>query len=93
MGKSGHIIQYNRGEGAVIKGKVSHSVIFPGVVLEEGTEVVDSIIFNDTVVEEKAKISLSILDKNIVVGREAIVGWGDDLTPNVARPGSFKLGG
>jgi len=80
------------GEGAVIKGKVSHSVIFPGVVLEEGTEVVDSIIFNDTVVEEKAKISLSILDKNIVVGREAIVGWGDDLTPNVARPDLLNWG-
>lgn len=74
------------GEGAVIKGKAVNSVIFPGVILEEGTEVVDSIIFNNTVVKEGAKINLSILDKNIVVGQEAIIGYGDDFTPNEARP-------
>ena len=74
------------GEGAVIKGKVVNSVIFPGGILEEGTEVVDSIIFNNTVVKEGAKINLSILDKNIVVGQEAIIGYGDDFTPNEARP-------
>jgi glucose-1-phosphate adenylyltransferase len=47
-------------------------VIFSGVILEEGTEVVDSIIFNNTIVKEGTKINLSILDKNIVVGENVV---------------------
>ncbi|MDI3542410.1 MAG: glucose-phosphate adenylyltransferase [Candidatus Atribacteria bacterium] len=80
------------GEGAVIKGKVIHSVIFSGVILEEGTEVVDSIIFNNTIVKEGTKINLSILDKNIVVGENVVLGYGDDFTPNAARPELLNWG-
>jgi len=80
------------GEGAVIKGKVVHSVIFSGVILEEDTEVVDSIIFNNTTVKKGAKINLSILDKNIVVGEDAVLGYGDDFTPNAARPELLNWG-
>ncbi len=80
------------GEGAVIKGEVVHSVIFPGVVVEEGAQVHDSIIFNDSVVGERARVFLSILDKRVVVEKGAVVGYGDDLTPNDARPDLLNWG-
>ncbi|MGQ9473332.1 MAG: glucose-1-phosphate adenylyltransferase subunit GlgD [Candidatus Caldatribacteriaceae bacterium] len=80
------------GEGALIRGKVFHSVIFPGVVVEEGAHVVDSIIFNNSVVKKNARIEKSVLDKNVVVGEEAILGYGEDLTPNLVRPELLNWG-
>lgn len=80
------------GEGALIRGKVFHSVLFPGVVVEEGAQVVDSIIFNNSVVKKGARIERSILDKNVIVGEEAILGYGEDLTPNLVRPELLNWG-
>ncbi|WP_369019057.1 glucose-1-phosphate adenylyltransferase subunit GlgD [Thermatribacter velox] len=80
------------GEGALIKGEVIHSVIFPGVVIEEGARVVDSIVFNNTRIERGSEVNLSILDKNVVVGEEAKIGFGEDFTPNMLRPDLLDWG-
>ncbi|MGQ9621951.1 MAG: glucose-1-phosphate adenylyltransferase family protein [Candidatus Caldatribacteriaceae bacterium] len=80
------------GEGAVIRGEVVHSVIFPGVLIEEGARVCDSIVFNDSVIGEGAQVNLSILDKKVMVGKRAVVGCGDDFTPNSARPDLLDWG-
>lgn len=68
--------------GCVIHGSVINSVLSPGVVIEPGAEVRDSIIMTDTVVEAGAVVDRCILDKQIVVGRDSILGYGDDMTPN-----------
>ena len=78
--------------GCVVTGTVINSVLSPGVRVEAGAEVRDSIILNDTVIEAGARIDRCILDKQIVVGRDAVVGDGEDLTPNQQEPGNIQSG-
>jgi glucose-1-phosphate adenylyltransferase len=72
--------------GCIINGTVEHSVLSPGVYVEKGATVRDSIIFDDTRVEAGAVIERSIVDKEVLVGANARVGAGDDMTPNQERP-------
>ncbi len=60
--------------GSVIRGKVSHSLVFPGVVIEEGAEVRDSILFFDTAVGREARISRTITDIGVRIGPRARMG-------------------
>ncbi len=78
--------------GCVVGGTVINSVLSPGVRVEAGAEVRDSIILNDTVIEAGAHVDRCILDKQIVVGRDAVVGDGEDLTPNQQEPGNIQSG-
>jgi glucose-1-phosphate adenylyltransferase len=78
--------------GCMIGGTVINSVLSPGVTVEAGAEVRDSIIMNGTHVLRGARIDRCILDKEIVVERDAVVGWGDDLTPNRLEPKNLETG-
>ena len=71
---------------AQIDGRVHHSVISPGVVIEDGAEVRDSIIFHDCIIRSGAVVDRAILDKEVSVGAGAVVGTGDPAIPNKARP-------
>ena len=53
--------------GCTIRGKVDHSVLFRGVVVEEGAVVKNCIIMQDAVIHAGAQISNAILDKNVVI--------------------------
>lgn len=72
--------------GCIINGHVEHSVLSPGVFVEEGAVVRDSIIFDDTRIESGAIVERSIVDKEVLVGKNAYVGYGDDWSPNRERP-------
>jgi glucose-1-phosphate adenylyltransferase len=48
--------------GSRVAGSVSRSVIGPGVVVEEGAEVVESVLFGDTLVRSGARVTRSIVD-------------------------------
>ena len=72
--------------GCIVNGHVEHSVLSPGVYVEEGAVVRDSIIFSSCFIESGAIIEHSILDKEVHVGKNAYVGFGDDYTPNRERP-------
>ncbi len=63
--------------GCKIRGKVRSSILFPGVVVEEGAEVVDSILYYDCIVRRRAKLRQTILDECAEVGEGAIVGAED----------------
>ncbi len=63
--------------GCRVSGRVRRSVLFPGVVVEPGAEVVDSIVFQDSVIGRGAHVDRSILDKHTLVGEGAVVGWGE----------------
>lgn len=78
--------------GCVIAGTVVNSVLSPGVIVEAGAEVRDSVILNDTQICAGARIDRCILDKEICVERGALVGWGDDRTPNREEPENLKEG-
>lgn len=78
--------------GCIINGHVEHSVLSPGVFIEEGAVVRDAIIFHDTRVESGAIIEYSIIDKEVVVGKHAYIGFGDDFRPNKERPDIVNTG-
>ncbi len=60
--------------GCHIRGKVSHSLLFPGVTVEEGAVVEDSILFFDTVIAKEACVTRTITDIEVTVGPRATVG-------------------
>jgi glucose-1-phosphate adenylyltransferase len=78
--------------GCIINGHVEHSVLSPGVYVEEGAVVRDSIIFDDCRIESGAIVERSIIDKDVLVGKNAYVGYGDDWTPNMERPDIVNCG-
>lgn len=61
-------------DGCIVKGKVTGSILFPGVMVEEGAIVEDSIIFPFCRIGSDARVSKSILDKFVVVAGGASVG-------------------
>jgi glucose-1-phosphate adenylyltransferase len=61
-------------DGCVVKGRVSGSIIFPGVTIEEGAVVRDSIVFSYSRIGRGARVTRAILDKFVVIGNEATVG-------------------
>ena len=78
--------------GCIVKGQVEHSVLSPGVIVEEGAQVRDSIILFDTVIGAGSVVDRAIVDKEVVVGKNCQVGYGNDLTPNKLEPGRLNTG-
>lgn len=78
--------------GCIIKGVVEHSVLSPGVIVEEGAQVRDSIILFDTVIGANSVVERAILDKEVVVGPHCQIGHGDDFTPNILEPSRLNTG-
>lgn len=67
-------------EGCYIDGKVTHSIVFDGVSVEEGAEVVNSILMSGVTVCKGAKVRNSIIAGNSVIGQKATIGLSDDDT-------------
>jgi glucose-1-phosphate adenylyltransferase len=78
--------------GCVIKGQVEHSVLSPGVIVEEGAVVRGSIVFPGTVIGAGSVVDRAILDKEVVIGRNCRIGYGDDMTPNKLEPSRLDTG-
>ncbi len=78
--------------GCIVNGHVEHSVLSPGVYVEEGAVVRDSIIFDDCRIEAGAIVERAIVDKETVIQKNAYVGYGDDWSPNHERPDIVNCG-
>lgn len=78
--------------GCIINGHVEHSVLSPGVYVEEGAVIRDSIIFDDCHVEWGTVIEHCILDKEVHVSQNCFLGYGDDYSPNQERPDVVNCG-
>ena len=61
-------------EGTEVDGQIDFSVLFPGVVVEEGAVVRDSILMPGTVVKEGAVVQYAIVAENCTIGENAVVG-------------------
>jgi glucose-1-phosphate adenylyltransferase len=72
--------------GTIVNGTVERSVLFPGVVVEEGAVVRDSIIMGAAWIGPGAELDRCILDKRVHVGRGARLGVGEVGQPNRACP-------
>ena len=64
-------------QGAVIRGHVKDSVLFNGVTIDEGAEVIESVLMPGTVVEKGAKVYRAILAEKVKIGANAVVGSPD----------------
>ena len=60
--------------GCTIQGTVINSVLFPGVIVEQGAVVKDSILFFDTVIKKEAQVIRTITDIGATVGARARIG-------------------
>ena len=74
-------------EGCVIEGKVESSVIFAGVTVEEGAEIVQSILMPGSVVRKGAKVQYAILAEDVEVCENAVVGEAPEEIDDLSRWG------
>ena len=74
-------------EGCVIHGKVESSVIFAGVTVEEGAEIVQSILMPGAVVRKGAKVQYAILAEDVEVCENAVVGEAPEEIDDLSRWG------
>jgi glucose-1-phosphate adenylyltransferase len=77
-GRTGRAVNSIVGAGTIISGgTVRHSVISPGVTVEEGALVEDSVIMQDVVVGPGAFVRRAIVDKNVEIAAGARLGTDD----------------
>jgi glucose-1-phosphate adenylyltransferase len=67
-------------DGCFIEGKVENSILFPGVVIGEGSVVKDSIIFQDTRIEKNCNVVKTIVDEETVIKDGAQIGGEGAIT-------------
>ncbi len=79
-------------DGCRVEGTVLRSIISPGAHVAAGATVRDSIIMNDVEIAAGAAVDRAILDKRVQVGERAVVGFGQDNTPNRANPERLNTG-
>ena len=61
-------------EGCNVYGDLEFSILFEGVYVAPGAEVLDSIVMPGAVIEEGAKVRYAIVAENAVVGKNAVIG-------------------
>ena len=67
VGEKGRCINSLVAEGCRIEGTVVNSILFPGVVVEEGTVIQNCVLFKETAVRRNAQLSYVIADKDVEV--------------------------
>ena len=86
IGGTGSIVNSLIWYGCKIEGRVENSVIGPNVTVRVGTTIKNSIIFENTYIAENTHIDTAIIDKNVIIGKFALVGHGEDYSPNKEKP-------
>ena len=71
-------------EGCEVHGNVQHSVLFAGVTIEEGAEIVDAVVMPHAVVRRGAVVRRAIIAEGAEIGPGSIVG---EETGNIAVVG------
>ncbi len=61
-------------DGCIVNGTVSGSVLYYGVTVEEGAEVIDSVVMSGTVLKSGSRVVRSIVAEDCVVNAGALVG-------------------
>jgi len=74
LGESARIADSLLSEGCHINGSVEHSVISPGVTVEEGAVVKDSVLMSGVHIGAGARVEYAILDEGVTVKEHENVG-------------------
>jgi glucose-1-phosphate adenylyltransferase len=91
IGPNGSVKKSIIAEGCMIYGKVKNSVLFPGVIVEEGSVIEGSIIMSNCRIEKNSFINSSILGERVIVGNNTKIGVGE-LVANEFKPGVYNSG-
>ncbi len=92
IGSKAKIKQALISNGSIVAGSVERSVISPGVTIHPLASVKNCVILNDVEIKPGAIVENCIIDKHTIIGENAMVGFGDDLTPNQERPDLLSSG-
>lgn len=74
VGSEARIERSSVTEGCNIYGTVLHSVLFGGVDVEQGAEVVDSVVMPGAVIKNGARVHRAIIGEGSVVGEGCFIG-------------------
>ena len=74
VGNNAEISESSVTEGCFIDGQVKHSVIFGGVVINEGAKVIDSVIMPGVKIGRGAIVEKAVVGANAVIGEGAHIG-------------------
>jgi len=83
IGPTGSVKKSIVAEGCMIYGSVRNSVLFPGVYVSEGAEIVDSIVMSDSVIGENTQIYKCIIGEEVKVGKNVRMGIGETYPMNL----------
>ncbi len=72
--------------GCRLEGRVSRSVLSPGVVVEPGAVVEDSVIMHRTVIRAGAKVIRAVVGKNVKIAANARLGANVIVHPEANIP-------
>lgn len=61
-------------EGCEVYGKVNHSILFAGVIVEEGADVEYSVVMPGSIIRRGAVVRRSIVAENAIVGAGSVIG-------------------
>jgi len=64
-------------QGCVVEGEVRNSVLFTGVKVGAGAQVIDSVLMPGAVVEEGAVVTRALVANGVQIGKQAVVGSAD----------------
>jgi len=65
-------------EGCETYGKIENSVLFQGVIVEEGAHIVNSIIMTKTVIGKNSFLENVVVAENVVIGKNVRIGIGEN---------------
>jgi glucose-1-phosphate adenylyltransferase len=91
VGPNGSVKTSVVAEGCMIYGKVRNSVLFPGVIVREGTLVENSIVMSNTSIGEDCMIDHCIIGENAIIGGNVVIGTGENI-PNEEKPAIYNSG-
>ena len=64
-------------QGCVVEGEVRNSVLFTGVKVGAGAQIIDSVLMPGAVVEEGAVVTRALVANGVQIGKQAVVGSAD----------------
>ncbi len=67
-------------EGCHVYGNIQNSILFPGVVVQEGAEIKDSIIMQNSVIGHGTAVYKSIIDEGGQIGDKTVIGDESEIT-------------
>jgi glucose-1-phosphate adenylyltransferase len=92
LGPQAQVVNSLISNGCVVRGRVEHSVLSPGVYVSPGAIVRKSVIIDDTWIGPGAVVEQAIVDENVVIGAGTCLGYGQDTTPNQQMPDKLNTG-